>query len=817
VQQREHTRRDGTGLIDDRPVVLFLAGFSTVAAVVYGVLALFIGPTPSVSWLAILAIFVGSAAAMVAAYRGAVRLAVLLTVSGLWSCAAILVVVAGRLAPSAQLFTITVVLAALASGRHVAAAVMTASAAVMASVWWWLPNGVDPAAGALIGQRRPIADLELFLFGSLVALWWSWRTERSAHEHHHLRGNEQILQTLRQAVASSRAGIAIADANGLVTYANDALLEMWRLVDPREALGRAVFDFWAEPDVARVALMGFADGTAPVAKLRGRRADGTEFDVEVSGSQVLDADGNVAGYIGSFVDVTERTLAEERLHFERARTRAIVDSVLDIVVILDANGTIVFENAAVERVLGFRPGDRIGQSILEHAHPDDVAAGGASMAEILTDPQKSARIVMRFRHRDGSWRWLETVGRNLFHVPAIGGILGVGRDVTGQEEMRARLEATERLETVGRLAGGVAHDFNNLLTAILGNAELARSMPDTGSTMERYLDGVMQAGERARDLTRKLLAFARREIAQAVVIDLRERLTDAGELLRRLLGEDIALEIQPGDAPLPVLMDPVQFEQVVLNLAVNARDAMPGGGRFRILAGIETITRADASFIGTLAPGRCVRLTFQDSGRGMPPEVAARVFEPFFTTKDLGRGTGLGLSTVYGSVMQAKGAVRVTSRPGDGTTFEIILPAADGPVTTVHQAVPAAAPPQTAHVLVVEDDAGARAFMTEVLVAGGCTVIEAVDGVHGMAVADANADSIDLLVTDVVMPNKNGLQLAAHCRAIKPGMPVLFVTGYSADPTIEAQAQALGAHILIKPFTIDQLLGHVRQLLDRTR
>ena len=817
VQQRHPTPRNAEGLLRDRQSILWMTAIGAGTGMAYALMAAFVpfaGLSPVSSRSALAALIVCTSAAWLATYRGAVRAGVLLSVAGIWLSAALMLVAAGHDAPSPELFTVTVLFAALAAGRRVAGGVAGLSVVVTIVVWWFLPNGMDPAAGPLMLQRRPMLDFELLLCGSAISLWWSWHTERAAHAHAELAGTTQILETLREAVASSRAGIAIVDTHGVVTYANRALLDMWRFPSPGDAVGRGAFEFWADADAARVALLSLANGVDSLRTLRGKRADGSEFDVEISGSQVIGGDGQVDGYIGSFIDVTGRSLAESQLSVERERTRAIVESVLDIVVILDPSGTIVFENAAVERVLGFAPGERIGQSILAHAHPDDMARAGASMGELVTDPEKLVRVVSRFRHKDGSWRWLETFGRNLLHVPAIGGILGVGRDVTEHQEMQARLDAAERLETVGRLAGGIAHDFNNLLTAILGNAELAKVQPEAAGPVGRYLDGVMQAGERARDLTRKLLAFARREITQPVVIDLRTRLVDAEELLHRILGEDIALSVDTGPLPLTVLIDPVHFEQVILNLAVNARDAMPGGGTFTIRGELVQVHGVDPTFIGTLTPGTAVHLTVKDSGQGMPPEVAARVFEPFFTTKELGRGTGLGLSTAYGSVAQAGGAIRVTSTVGQGTTFEILLPMASGPAVSVAKTPVVSTPRQSAVVLVAEDDASVREFMVEVLETGGCRVLQADDGLSGSAMIDAHAAEIDLLVSDVVMPHRNGLELATYCRQARPGIPVLLVTGYSKDPTIEAQAEALGALVLLKPFSMEQLLSHVRRLLS---
>lgn len=817
VQQRE-TEPRGTGELGrDRQSVLWLSGFAAVVSAAYAAIAPFIGTVPRASWFVMGWLIASTSGAFVAAYRGAVRLSVILTTGGIWLTAALLLLVGGRAAPSIELFMVTVVFAALGAGRRVAVMLAGLSVTAILVSWILLPDGLNPAIGAMIARRRPVLDFVLLLFGTTIAWWWSWHTERAARAHAELAGTAQTLETLREAVASSRSGIAIVDTRGLVSYANRALLDMWAFAEPTDAIGHSALDFWADRDGATQALMSLAEGRDSVRTLRGKRRDGTEFDVEISGSRIVGDNGQIDGYIGSFIDVTERAEAEQQLLVERERTRAIVESVLDIVVILDpTTGTIIFENAAVQRVLGFLPGERIGQSVLAHAHPDDVARAGAAMGELLADPEKLARVVIRFRHKDGGWRWLETFGRNLLHVPAIGGILGVGRDVTEQQEMQARLDAAERLETVGRLAGGIAHDFNNLLTAILGNAELAKEQPEAAGQVGRYLDGVMQAGARARDLTRKLLAFARREITQPVVIDLRIRLAEAQELLHRILGEDIVLTVDTGPMPLTVLIDPVHFEQVILNLAVNARDAMPGGGTFSIRGELVNVHGVDPTFIGILTPGPAVHLTVKDSGQGMPPEVAARVFEPFFTTKELGRGTGLGLSTAYGSVAQAGGAIRVTSAVGHGTTFEILLPLDGSPAAVVPETTTVPTPQQSALVLVAEDDASVREFMVEVLTKGGCRVIEAEDGLAGSAIVDTHGREIDLLVSDVVMPNRNGLELAAHFRRARPDVPVLLVTGYSKDPTIEEQADALQALVLLKPFTMEQLLSHVRRLLEKT-
>jgi len=622
-----------------------------------------------------------------------------------------------------------------------------------------------------------------------------------------------LASALLQALEASRSGMAMADSRGLVTYVNRTVLDMWRLTHKQEAIGRDVFTFFADPSAARAVAVRLAQGQDLIAELRARRPDGSEFDVELSGTRVIGDDGQRSVFFASFVDITERRLAEQQVLVERDRTRAIVDHTLDIVMIFDIEGRIIFENAAVERVLGYQPGERLQHNILEYAHPEDVAGASERMASLITRPEHPARVTLRFRHKAGGWRWLDTQGHNLCGDPAIRGILGVARDVTEQRQLQARLEATDRLETVGRLAGGLAHDFNNLLTAILGNAELAERSTNPGE-IQRHVYGVVSAAERGRELTRKLLSFARLEHARPVTFNLRRRLLDAQELLSRLLGEHISIKTITGDADLHVTMDPVQFDQVVMNLAVNARDAMPGGGTFTVTAEPLVVGALAPLYIGAVAPGPVVRLRFVDSGTGMSSDVASRVFEPFFTTKENGRGTGLGLSTVYGSVIAAGGAIRICTAPNAGTTFEILLPQVAPAVDLVTDEPPAQVDRLSGLVLLAEDDAAVRHLLQEVLVSSGCRVLTARNGAQGMTLATRYSEDIVLLVTDVVMPDVSGPELAAHFRRLKPHGRIIFVTGYAPDPSLLQHAVSLGAVVLQKPFRVDLFLSEVSRALS---
>jgi PAS domain S-box-containing protein len=792
--------------------VLWLA--ATVAASIVGLFSLaFVTGSTSRYGLAAAALAVtGAVLAMGAAWRGLSAVAAWCTIAGVWGGGVVVLVAAGTASPAAAIFLVAVLLAAMLLGSRAVGAVAVVSLLVGIAVSLWIPHGVDAVAYAVMTERRFFVELELFAAVSALAVWWVVKTELQSGHQERLVHSERALSALRHAVDASRSGIAVTDRDGRLTYANRTALDMWGLTDARDAIGRRAAAFWADPEVAVAAARRLMEGRNIVTELRARRADGTVIDVEVSGTRVQDDDGSDT-LIASLIDVTERNRAERQVTMERERTKAIVDHVLDIVIILDATGTIVFENAAVEQVLGFVPGERVGQNIMDHAHPDDRAVAGSAFASAMADPSRMVRLLLRFRHKDGSWRWLDTQGRNLSGEPAIGGILGVGRDVTEQRQMQARLEASERMETVGRLAGGLAHDFNNLLTAILGNAELAERTSNAGE-VHRHLLGIVDSAERARELTRKLLGFARLEHAQPVVVDVRARLHDSRELMRRLLGEEVRVRIDLSEDPLHTVMDPVQFEQVTLNLAVNARDAMPDGGAYTVSASRIDVQALDPSFLGSLRPGPAVRLVVTDTGIGMSPDVQLRVFEPFFTTKEYGRGTGLGLSTVYGSVIHAGGALRVTSRIQQGTTFEILLPWIEAPDPAAEGTSSTEPTSMSGLVLIAEDDTAVRHLLEETLTGAGCRVISARNGLQGMTLATRHCADIALLVTDVVMPDVRGTELAAHFRRLKPNGRVIFVTGYSPDPTLQQQASSMDAPILQKPFRVAQLLAAVSERLN---
>jgi two-component system cell cycle sensor histidine kinase/response regulator CckA len=387
----------------------------------------------------------------------------------------------------------------------------------------------------------------------------------------------------------------------------------------------------------------------------------------------------------------------------------------------------------------------------------------------------------------------------------------------GLLQSQVRLQSVQKMEAIGRLAGGIAHDFNNLVQAIAGYTEiLLQRLPEQDGLRHPALQ-IKREGDRAAALTRQLLAFSRQQVLQPRVLDLNAVVTNVEQLLRRLIGEDVELETELAAGIGPVRADAAQLEQVLMNLAVNARDAMPEGGTLTIETRNVALSAADQREVFAIQPGPYVMLAVTDTGVGMDAETRSRAFEPFFTTKAPGQGTGLGLSTVYGIVKQSDGYIWVDSEPGQGTRVRLYLPRVDAPVEVVEPRRPAgaAAMPRGAEtVLLVEDEPGVRDLITEWLSGHGYRVMAAPNGAEALALAEAHAGAIDLLIADVIMPQMGGPALAARLVPLRPEMKVIYVSGYADEAIGDPDVLAAGAAFLQKPFSLDALVRKVREILD---
>ncbi|HEY1691266.1 MAG TPA: PAS domain-containing protein [Polyangiaceae bacterium] len=540
--------------------------------------------------------------------------------------------------------------------------------------------------------------------------------------------------------------------------------------------------------------------------------------VTCRGHVLLDADGKTSGMAGVVWDVTARHDAEERhsaatesLRASEERFRALVENGADCILLIDEAERIVYASPAVMRMLDRDAASIVGRPVLDLVHPEDAHVPLAVRAA----PNGACLDGMfRMRHLSGAWRWLEGTATNLLHDPAVRAIVSNCRDVTDRRSLEVQLQQSQKMEAIGVLAGGVAHDFNNILAIIIGFTELAlRRLPPDHADAKALRESVA-AAQRGAELTRKLLAFSRKQIIQLAPMDLNRAIRDVTKLLARILGEDVELAVDVGDDPLVVRADPVQIEQIVFNLCTNARQAMPDGGTVGIRVRSVSVDGAYLAANRWARAGRFAELSVTDSGVGMDTPTMARVFEPFFTTKE--RGTGLGLATVHGIVEQHGGAVHVESTPGAGTTFLVHVPLADAyaPVERVEDVAPA---PRggTETVLLAEDAPALRELVTTTLTELGYRVLSTGDGEEAVRVYTAQPDAIALVVLDVVMPKMGAIPAYERMRALRPGVRVLFTTGYAPESTqLAALLEAGSVQLLEKPYSWPALALAVRRAID---
>jgi PAS domain S-box-containing protein len=631
-------------------------------------------------------------------------------------------------------------------------------------------------------------------------------------------------------LAASAVGSAIYDWNlehGTVAW-TQGLTQMggYRLDE-----AEPTYAWWSErihpddrPRVEERFQAAAASGDDFEAEYRFRGRDGHYLDVLDRGRFVRDAAGRAVRVVGSMADVSERKRGESVLRDSEARHRAVLETAADAFVGMDHEGRVIEFNPAAERMFGYARADVIGREVAEVIVPPSFRdAHRRGLARYLATGEHTllgGRIEVTARRADGTEFPVEvtvTVVR-MEGPPAFNAYI---RDLTEQKRADAarsslemQLQQAQKMEAVGRLAGGVAHDFNNLLTVISGRAHMLMSRLKPGEPMHRDVDLIQKTSQRAVALTSQLLAFSRKQVVQPRVLELGPLVADLVPMLQRMIGEDIELTVEPARGTGRVKVDPSQMQQVLMNLAVNARDAMPNGGRISLSIRDVEVDEATALHQTNLPPGPYVALAVGDTGTGMSAETAAHIFEPFFTTKERGKGTGLGLSTVYGIVEQSRGHIQVQSELGRGTTFTIHLPRVEEPL--------AAGPPTDAGrrlrttsrtVLVVDDEPEVLELASEILKRVGYSVLEAADGAAALEISRLHEGEMHLLLTDMVMPGMSGRDLAERLRALRPGLPVLYISGYVQDATARAVLVSEHSAFVAKPFTPELLTDRVRELL----
>jgi two-component system, cell cycle sensor histidine kinase and response regulator CckA len=510
------------------------------------------------------------------------------------------------------------------------------------------------------------------------------------------------------------------------------------------------------------------------------------------------------------------TFLQEALSASEARARFALEAARAVVWEADlATGRVTqLGSTNPTHPLPFERADETVEGFIESVHPEDRRGVQQTIEDAA---HRAGPFVLLFRRvwPDGSVHWIESRGESV--VDATGRTIlvrGVAQDVTSRRELEDQLQQAQKIEGVGQLAGGLAHDFNNLLTVILSYSTLLAEQLEEKDPRRQDVDQIHKAGTRAAQLTRQLLAFSRKQILHPVVLDLNELVNGISPMLRRLLGEHIALLVQNSPGPAPIKFDPGQMELILVNLIVNARDAMPGGGKLAIDVTEIDVDEEFARSHLAVGPGRYVRLSVADSGAGMDPATVKRIFEPFFTTKPRGRGTGLGLATVFGIVKQSGGSIWVYSEPGMGTTFRIFVPAARAPSASTGTTAAPTAPHGLESVLLVEDESTVRRLVETVLKRAGYRVLIAEHPHDAMKIAGDPTAHVDLLLTDVVMPDMSGPTLSLRLQEARPGLRVLFMSGFSHEAIEHHSVLQGGAPLLQKPFTGADLTRMVREVLD---
>jgi len=550
-------------------------------------------------------------------------------------------------------------------------------------------------------------------------------------------------------------------------------------------------------------------------QLVARCKDGSEFPVDISLSAIETAEGLLVS--AAIRDVTALRKAEAS-----GRIAAIVDSSADAIIGESIDGTITSWNPSAERLYGWPAADAIGKDIAIIYPPNKLDERATILANIREGKQTAGLETVRMRHDGTLIDCLVSISPVRALDGTIVGVASTGRDITDyvaaarqRERLERELQQAQRLESVGQLAGGVAHDFNNLIAVIMNYAEFVADELGDRPALRQDVDEIRRAAERAAALTRQLLIFSRREVAHPEVLDVNSVVGDMRKLLERTIGENIELVTTNAAHLWPVFADRGQIEQVIMNLAVNARDAMAQGGKLVI----ETQNAdLDEDFVAThvdLATGPYVRISVADTGQGMTREVASRAFEPFFTTKPKGKGTGLGLATVYGIVTEARGNVALYSEPGRGTTVTVLVPAGEGAAAAIAEPslTMGETPSRGEGVLLVEDEGAVRAAARRILAGSGYRVFESANPTDAIALCNERSRKIDLVLTDVVMPEMSGMELVARLHEVRPGLPVLYMSGYPQD-VISHQGLVSGSvHLLEKPFTRSALLRAVREAL----
>jgi len=624
--------------------------------------------------------------------------------------------------------------------------------------------------------------------------------------------------------------IYMVDLEGRVTSWNAGAAKL-KGYSADEIIGQPFSKFFTPEDQARELPAEALEVAARTGRFESEgwrvRADGTRFWALAVLDAVRDHEGKLIGFAKVTRDMTERRLEQSRLLESERRFRHLVQSVVDYAIFqLDKDGTVATWNPGAERIKGYTAEEIIGQHFSRFYTKEDLATDLPARA--LATAASAGRFEAegwRVR-KDGTRFWASVVidpVRN--DAGELVGFAKVTRDITERmeaqrilRETQEQLAASQRMDAVGQLSGGIAHDFNNLLMIIQGNLETAQrtiqGLPNPPANLPRSIRNAMRGAQRASALTHRLLAFSRRQALNPKILDVNQYLSGVAEFLQRALGETIELEVAGAPGLWTIEVDVAQLESSLINLAINARDAMPNGGKLTVEALNQSLDHAYARANPEVPPGHYVLICVSDTGHGMAPDVLSRAFEPFFTTKEIGQGTGLGLSQVYGFVKQSGGNVKIYSEPDQGTTVKLYFPRRAGQAEELSDDIVPQAEAANETILVVEDDKDLRSYLVEVLRDLNYRVIGAHDAVAALGILEQPSMRVDLMLTDVVMPGLNGRELSNRARLLRPGLKVLFMSGYSPNAVVHQGRVDLDVQLIQKPVSLQDLAARIRDMLD---
>ncbi|MCI0695683.1 PAS domain S-box protein [candidate division KSB1 bacterium] len=642
-----------------------------------------------------------------------------------------------------------------------------------------------------------------------------------------LKEREQWLATILRSITDA---VIVTDDKSLVTFMNP-VAEMLTGRKQKDTLGKNLAEVFKviSAENRSAAQPASRNGVAANFSLL-VASDGREIPIDDSAAPIRDENGNLTGAVLVFRDISARQQAEAELHrrflqiqHSEERYRALYDDNPAMYFTIDVGGKILSVNQFGADQLGYKVEELVGQSVLNVFYEEDKSTAQQNLTAWLQNPEQIAPCELRKVRKDGAIVWVKELARVVRDSAGRPVVLIVCEDITKSKQMEEallqreeQLRQAHKMEAIGRLAGGVAHDFNNMLTAIIGTAEMSMLELHRDHPLRKDLKEIKQTADRAANLARQLLTFARRQIIAPSLLNLNDVLLNLDKLLHRLAGDNVDLAISTAPDLGFIKVDSGQIEQMIINLASNARDAMPNGGKLKIETANVTLDEAHARQHPEITSGEYVMLTVRDAGAGMAEEIKKHLFEPFFSAKDTGKGTGLGLATAYGIVQQNHGHIAVDSAPGQGTAFRIYFPrlADTGMAPKYDQShVPS---PGTETVLLVEDEPSVREVAARLLRERGYHVLVAANGDEALQLAKAHAkDKIHILIIDVVMPRLSGKMVADQIKALQPDMKVLFISGYADDTIMQPREGDASLAFLQKPFSPALLAHKIREMLDK--